>query len=88
MRKLKLIIACLFAIFLFNATTLFACPGCNAIGSSQLARAFNPSVLFMMAMPFTVFGAIAGGIAYTYWRAQKKVNRPSSRSEETLASEN
>lgn len=29
----------------------------------------------MMAMPFAVVGAIAGGIAYTYWRAQKKVNR-------------
>lgn len=88
MRKLKLLIACFFAINLFNVTALFACPGCNAIGSSQLARAFNPSVLFMMAMPFTVFGAIAGGIAYTYWRAQKKVNRPSSSSEETLANEN
>jgi len=30
----------------------------------------------MMAMPFAVVGAIAGGIAYTYWRAQKKINRP------------
>lgn len=88
MHKLKIIIVFFFAIILFNATALLACPGCNAIGSSQLARAFNPSVLFMMAMPFTVFGAIAGGLAYTYWRAQKKVNRPSSSSEETLANEN
>jgi hypothetical protein len=37
-----------------------------------LGRAFNPSVLFMMAMPFAVVGAIAGGLFYTYWRAQKK----------------
>jgi len=29
----------------------------------------------MMAMPFTVVGAIAGGIAYTYWRAQKKATK-------------
>lgn len=88
MRKLKLIIACLFAIFLYNATALLACPGCNAIGSTQLARGFNPSVLFMMAMPFTVFGTIAGGIAYTYWRAQKRENRPNSVSVTALANEN
>jgi len=29
----------------------------------------------MMAMPFAVVGAIAGGLAYTYWRAQKKNTR-------------
>jgi hypothetical protein len=40
--------------------------------ADQLGRAFNPSVLFMMAMPFAVVGAIAGGLFYTYWRAQKK----------------
>lgn len=58
-----------------NVTMLQACPGCNALDSVKLAQAFNPSVLFMMAMPFTVVGAIAGGLAYTYWRAQKQANQ-------------
>jgi hypothetical protein len=30
----------------------------------------------MMAMPFAVVGAIAGGIVYAYRRAQKQANRP------------
>jgi len=42
----------------------------------------------MMAMPFTVAGAIAGGIAYTYWRAQKKAKRPDSSSDDALVNEN
>jgi hypothetical protein len=40
-----------------------------------LGRAFNPSVLFMMAMPFLVFGAIAGGLVYAYRRAQKNTDK-------------
>jgi hypothetical protein len=39
-----------------------------------LGRAFNPSVLFMMAMPFFVVGAIAGGLVYVYRRAQKNTD--------------
>jgi hypothetical protein len=39
-----------------------------------LGRAFNPSVLFMMAMPFFVVGAIAGGLIYAYRRAQKNTD--------------
>ncbi|MDZ7361870.1 MAG: hypothetical protein ONB46_14265 [candidate division KSB1 bacterium] len=63
------------AIIFINPTASFACPGCNAALTDQLGRAFNPSVLFMMAMPFAVAGAIAGGLFYAHWRAQKKTIR-------------
>lgn len=66
------------AVTLFNVTAAFACPGCNA-ALRDLARAFNPSVLFMMAMPFAVFGAIAGGLVYAYRRAQKQTSEQEDR---------
>jgi len=53
-----------------------------------LGRAFNPSVLFLMAMPFAVVGAIAGGIVYTYWRAQKKANRQDHETNESASRKN
>jgi len=42
----------------------------------------------MMAMPFAVVGAIAGGIAYTYWRAQKKANRQDNDENEAALKKN
>jgi hypothetical protein len=37
----------------------------------------------MMAMPFAVVGAIAGGIVYTYWRVQKKAGRQNNAADES-----
>jgi len=42
----------------------------------------------MMAMPFAVVGAIAGGLFYTYWRAQKQINQHNKDSGETTSQEN
>jgi hypothetical protein len=53
-----------------------------------LGRAFNPSVLFMMAMPFLVVGAIAGGLVYAYRRAQHQTggqNQPAATGAESPA---
>ena len=41
-----------------------ACPGCAAAMDSTLGKGFNMSTLFMMAMPFLVFGSIVAGIVY------------------------
>ena len=38
--------------------SLEACPACKNL-DEPIARGFNWSVLFMMAMPFTVFGVIS-----------------------------
>ena len=45
--------------------SLEACPACKELDEPS-ARGFNWSVLFMMAMPFTVFGIIGGSVFYHY----------------------
>jgi len=74
------------AIILIDPVASSACPGCNALNNS-LGRAFNPSVLFMMAMPFAVVGSIAGGLFYAYRRAQKQMNKSEQHSDKILPSE-
>jgi len=51
-------------------TVVAACPSCNLI-DEPIARGFNWSILFLMAMPFTVVGIIGGGVFYTYKRANQ-----------------
>ena len=46
---------------LLSPLAAHACPGCASALDSSLGRAFNASVLFMMAMPFTLFGAFVIG---------------------------
>lgn len=41
-----------------------ACPGCNAAMDNTVGRGFNMSVLFLMGMPFFVFGTLAFGIFF------------------------
>ena len=53
--------------------TLEACPACKNL-DEPIARGFNWSVLFMMAMPFTVFGVIGGSVFYCYRRANRNLN--------------
>lgn len=53
--------------------TLDACPACKNL-DEPIARGFNWSVLFMMAMPFTVFGVIGGSVYYQFRRAQRSLN--------------
>ena len=53
--------------------TLEACPACKNL-DEPIARGFNWSVLFMMAMPFTVVGVIGGSVYYQFRRAQRHLN--------------
>ncbi len=50
--------------------TLDACPACKNL-DGPIAKGFNWSVLFMMAMPFTVFGVIGGSVFYHFRRANR-----------------
>lgn len=52
--------------------SLEACPACKNL-NEPIARGFNWSVLFMMSMPFTVFGIIGGSVFYCYRRAHNKL---------------
>jgi hypothetical protein len=49
---------------------LDACPACKNL-DEPIAKGFNWSVLFMMAMPFTVFGVIGGSVFYHFRRANR-----------------
>ena len=57
-------------IVAISPLSLEACPACKNL-DEPIARGFNWSVLFMMAMPFTVFGIIGGSVFYTYRRANR-----------------
>lgn len=58
-----------------------ACPGCNAAMDNTVGRGFNMSVLFLMGMPFFVFGAIAVGIVFVKRKehSAKRIEKKESR---------
>ena len=51
--------------------SLEACPGCKNL-DDPINKGFNWSILFMMAMPFTVFGLVGGTVYLNYRRANRK----------------
>lgn len=49
-----------------------ACAVCGTgpdVAGDPTARGFYWGILFLMALPFTVFGAVTGWLFYRYWRA-------------------
>ena len=50
-------------------TYLEACPGCKTL-DDPIGKGFNWSILFLMAMPFTVFGLI-GGTIFLHWNGYR-----------------
>ncbi|MBI1923826.1 hypothetical protein HYR99_06205 [Candidatus Poribacteria bacterium] len=64
----------LLTVAMLIPTVVSACPTCNLI-EDPIFRGFNWSILFLMAMPFTVFGIIGGSILYTYKRGNKINNQ-------------
>jgi len=57
-------------LLLWRTTSAWACSVC--FGQGDDAAGYNASVLFLMAMPYLVFGAIIGGLIFTYRRALKR----------------
>ena len=57
-----------------TAPALHACPGCGAALNGEISHGFNLSVLYMMAMPFIVFGGVAIGIVYITRQSQTKTH--------------
>jgi heme/copper-type cytochrome/quinol oxidase subunit 2 len=49
-----------------------ACSVCLTDANDPTADAFNWSVIFLMATPYTVVGSIAGWLVYTYRRSAAK----------------
>lgn len=56
-----------------QAGAAHACAVCiNGAGGERLLDAFNWSVLFLMAMPYTILFTVIGFFVYAYRRAAKK----------------
>ena len=52
----------------------WACAVCFE-GDDALARGLNMSILFLMSMPFTIFGSIFGTVYIAQKRAQRHVSQ-------------
>ncbi len=72
LRKMVLSLLITVLIVAIIPLSLDACPACKNL-DEPIARGFNWSVLFMMAMPFTVFGVIGGSVFYSYRRANRDI---------------
>lgn len=55
-----------------HAAQVWACAVCLTGSADGSTDGYNASVLFLMATPYLVVGAIAGGLLITYRRAQKR----------------
>ncbi len=62
--------AVLFCVVLGVAEVAWACPGCKSANESddRRPRAYMASILFMLAMPATVFA----GFGVAFWRASRR----------------
>ena len=65
-------ISVLIFVMLIVPTYLEACPACKTL-DDPIGKGFNWSILFLMAMPFTVFGVIGGTVYLQYRRANRKL---------------
>ena len=69
MSKFFLSVSLLMVVMLIVPTYLEACPGCKTL-DDPIGKGFNWSILFMIAMPFTVFGLI-GGTIFLQWNGYR-----------------
>ncbi|MYA68990.1 hypothetical protein F4009_11775 [Candidatus Poribacteria bacterium] len=62
-------VSLLMVVMLMVPTYLEACPGCKTL-DDPIGKGFNWSILFMIAMPFTVFGVV-GGTIFLQWNGYR-----------------
>lgn len=71
------------AIAVVFSGTAEACSVCiSGVANERLMDAINWSVIFMMAMPYTVLFSVLGFFVYAYRRAAKKARAEDRRAEE------
>lgn len=60
------------SVVLFPASAR-ACAVCvTGAANDPVTDAFNWSVIFLMATPYSVVGSVAGWLIFTHWRAARK----------------
>ncbi|MFQ5989472.1 MAG: hypothetical protein ACE5K9_06120 [Candidatus Methylomirabilales bacterium] len=69
MKRWAVVVLTIVGAAVVGPVTALACSVCggNAIGTDPGAG-FNSSILFLLSMPYAVFGVIAGWLIYRYWR--------------------
>ncbi len=68
------------AIFSYGwLVVLFLVPRIAVAAEDPLFHSLHWAILFLMAMPYTIVGSIAGGIICSRWRENKKRNHPGRR---------
>lgn len=71
-KKVMAVLFVLVNVILLNPVVTYSCPGCKAALNGSVGRGFNFSILFLMAMPFLIVGAIAVGLIYAHRQTYKK----------------
>ncbi|MDE0010873.1 MAG: hypothetical protein OXU36_06995 [Candidatus Poribacteria bacterium] len=69
MQRFMLWTSILVLVILVIPVSLEACPGCKDL-DDPINKGFNWSILFMMAMPFAVFGLV-GGTIFLHWNGYR-----------------
>lgn len=69
MSKFFLSVTLLIVVMFLVPTYLEACPACKTL-DDPIGKGFNFSILFMVAMPFAVFGLI-GGTIFLQWNGYR-----------------
>jgi hypothetical protein len=85
-RRTTIVLFCLtMALVLFAADIASACPTCKenlAHNGQNLARGFYYSILFMLSMPFLIFGGLC---SYFYWEVcRARARQQASESTDSL----
>jgi heme/copper-type cytochrome/quinol oxidase subunit 2 len=72
--KARILLHGLIVVALFTSqSAAHACAVClNGAGGARLTDAFNWSVIFLMAMPYTILFSVVGFFVYSYRRAARK----------------
>lgn len=72
MKKILVVAAGLGASVFGSPVLIWACSVCFTGTGDAVTDGFNASVLFLMVTPYTVVGAIVGGLIFAYRRAVRK----------------
>jgi hypothetical protein len=83
----SLAVIALVAIVLLQADSASACPSCKAAlanqeGKGDLVSGFMYSILFMLSMPFAIFGSMSGYFYMLVRRARRQQEAGSDRAQE------
>ncbi|HEY1600152.1 MAG TPA: hypothetical protein VGG64_11145 [Pirellulales bacterium] len=89
-RFVHIVTACLaLTLLLFVADTVSACPSCKAALANQdghggdLVTGFFYSILFMLSMPFAIFGSMSGYFYMLVRRARRQQVLPTPNADST-----